>query len=165
MDIWKTLQWYFMMLPQIPTIFLKLKHAITLIQKLSSEINETEINSIIDKINSPIFTIPGINYNVGIMIIAEMAFSVTLIPLTGYSLMHAFTTLRNWLIIIYIEKRSSRYRQYILYNTIKYVRHWNESFGTYLAQKCSKDKHYNVVSQTTKELARNIYLQMWICVI
>lgn len=84
-----------MMLPQIPTIFLKLKHAIKLIQKLSSEINETEINSIIDKINSPIFTIPGINYNVGIMIIAEMAFSVTLIPPTGYSLMHTFTTLRN----------------------------------------------------------------------
>ena len=53
---------------------LELRHTIKLIQELSSQIDEieTEIKSIIDKINSPILTIPGISYRMGAMIIAEI---------------------------------------------------------------------------------------------
>lgn len=53
---------------------LELKHTISLIRELNSEINEIEkeIKSIMDKINSPITTIPGISYHMGAMIIAEI---------------------------------------------------------------------------------------------
>ncbi len=51
----------------MPAKSLELKHTIKLIQKLTSEIAEieTKIKSIIDEINSPILTIPGISYNDG----------------------------------------------------------------------------------------------------
>ena len=46
---------------------LELKHTIKLIKGLTSEIDgiETEIKFIIDEIDSPILTIPGISYNMG----------------------------------------------------------------------------------------------------
>ena len=58
----------------MPAKSLELKHTIKLIKELTTEINEieTEIKSIMDKINSPILTIPGIGYNTGAMIIAEI---------------------------------------------------------------------------------------------
>ena len=45
-----------------------------LIQELDSEIDEieNEIKIIMDEINSPILSIPGINYRMGAMIIAEI---------------------------------------------------------------------------------------------
>ena len=47
---------------------------IRLISELDSEINEieSEIQKIMDELNSPILTIPGINYRMGAMIIAEI---------------------------------------------------------------------------------------------
>ena len=49
-------------------------HTIKLIRELDAEIDEieNEIKSIMDKINSPILTIPGISYRMGAMIIAEI---------------------------------------------------------------------------------------------
>ena len=53
---------------------LELKHTIKLIQELTSEIDEieNEIKIIMDEINSPILSIPGINYRMGAMIIEEI---------------------------------------------------------------------------------------------
>lgn len=58
----------------MPAKSLELKHTIKLIQELTSEIDEieNEIKIIMDKINSPILSIPGINYRMGAMIIAEI---------------------------------------------------------------------------------------------
>ena len=58
----------------MPAKSLELKHTIKLIKELSSQIDEieTDIKSIIDKINSPILTIHGISYRMGAMIIAEI---------------------------------------------------------------------------------------------
>lgn len=58
----------------IPAKSLELKHTIRLILELTSEIDEieAEIKTIMDKINSPILTIPGISYKMGAMIIAEI---------------------------------------------------------------------------------------------
>ena len=43
-------------------------------------------------------------------------------------------------------------------NATKYVCHWDESFGTYLAKKRAEGKHYNVaLSHATKKLVRTIY--------
>lgn len=53
---------------------MELKHIINLIQELDTEIDEIEkeIKVIMDEIDSPILTIPGINYRMGAMIIAEI---------------------------------------------------------------------------------------------
>ena len=58
----------------MPAKSLELKHTIKLIRELTSEIDEIEIEikSIMDDINSPILTIPGISYRMGAMIIAEI---------------------------------------------------------------------------------------------
>ena len=57
----------------MPAKSLELKHTIKLIQELTSEIDEIEheIKLIMDELNSPILSIPGINYRMGAMIIAE----------------------------------------------------------------------------------------------
>lgn len=51
---------------------LELRHTIKLIHELNNEI-EAENKTIMDKINSPILSIPGINSRMGIMIIAEIS--------------------------------------------------------------------------------------------
>lgn len=57
-----------------PDKSLELKHTIKLIGELDTETAEIEgeIKTIMDKINSPILSIPGISYRMGAMIIAEI---------------------------------------------------------------------------------------------
>ena len=58
----------------------------------------------------------------------------------------------------HMEKRSSRYLRYALYNATKYVCHWDENFVAYLAKKRAEGKHYNVaLSHATKKLVSLIY--------
>lgn len=58
----------------MPAKALELKHTIKLIEEFNKEISEIEaaIQSIMNEINSPITTIPGINFRMGSMIIAEI---------------------------------------------------------------------------------------------
>lgn len=58
----------------MPAKSLELKHTIRLIRELDSEIDEieNEIKVIMNRISSPIFSIPGISYRMGAMIIAEI---------------------------------------------------------------------------------------------
>lgn len=57
-----------------------------------------------------------------------------------------------------MEKRGSHYLRYALYNATKYVYHWDESFGTYLAKTRVEGKHYNVtLSHAAKKLVRVFY--------
>lgn len=72
----------------MPAKSLKLKHTIKLIRELAIEIDEIEaaIKRIIDEeIQSPIFTIPGISYRMGAMIIAEIGDFSRFIPRIRYS--------------------------------------------------------------------------------
>ena len=149
----------------MPAKSLELKHTIKLIQELTSEIDEieTEIKSIMDKANSPILTIPGISYNMGAMIIAEIGdFSRfdSSDKILAYAGMSPSTYQSGQLDNCYshMEKRGSRYLRYALYNATKYVCYWDESFGAYLAKKRAEGKHYNVaLSHATKKLVRTIY--------
>ncbi|PXV87841.1 transposase [Lachnotalea glycerini] len=65
----------------MPAKSLELKHTIKLIRELDSEIGEIEkeIKIIMDKINSPILSIPGISYRMGAMIIAKLVILIVLI--------------------------------------------------------------------------------------
>ena len=126
----------------MPAKSLELKHTIKLIQELTSEIDEieTEIKTIMDTINSPILTIPGISYRMGAMILAEIGdFSRFDSPdkILAYAGMSPSTYQSGQLDNCYshMEKRGSRYLRYALYNATKYECHWDESFETYLAKK------------------------------
>lgn len=149
----------------MPAKSLELKHTIKLIKELTTEINEieTEIKSIMDKINSPILTIPGIGYNTGAMIIAEIGnFSRfdSADKILAYAGMSPSTYQSGQLenCHSHMEKRGSRYLRYALYNATKYVCYWDESFGVYLDKKRSEGKHYNVaLSHATKKLVRLIF--------
>ena len=149
----------------MPAKSLELKHTIKLIQELTSEIDEIEvgIQSIMDEINSPILSIPGISYRMGAMILAEIGdFSRFGSPdkILAYAGMSPSTYQSGQLESSYshMEKRGSRYLRYALYNATKYVCHWDPTFTAYLEKKRSQGKHYNVaLSHATKKLVRVIY--------
>lgn len=149
----------------MPAKSLELKHTIRLIEELTAEINEIEleIKSIMDEMNSPILSIPGISYRMGAMIISEIGdFSRFDSPdkILAYAGMSPSTYQSGQLDNCYarMEKRGSRYLRYALYNATKYVCHWDETFGAYLAKKRAEGKHYNIaLSHATKKLVRVIY--------
>ena len=150
----------------MPAKSLELKHTIKLIQELTTEIDEVEaeIKRIMDlEINSPILTIPGISYRMGAMIIAEIGdfrrFD-SADKILAYAGMSPSTYQSGQLDNCYshMEKRGSRYLRYALYNSAKYVCHWDESFAAYLAKKRAEGKHYNVaLSHAIKKLVRLLY--------
>lgn len=149
----------------MPAKSLELKHTINLIQELSSEIDEieTSIKSIMDSIQSPILSIPGINYRMGAMIIAEIGdfkrFSSPdkILAYAGLS-PSAYQSGQLDGCYSHMEKRGSRYLRYALFNAAKYVCIWDNTFAAYLAKKRAEGKHYNVaISHAAKKLVRVIY--------
>lgn len=144
---------------------LELKHTIKLIQELSSLIDEieTEIKSIMDKIDSPILTIPGISYRMGAMIIAEIGdFSKFDSPdkILAYAGLSPSTYQSGQFQSNHskMEKRGSKYLRYALFNAAKFVCHWDSTFKAYLDKKRAEGKHYNVaVSHVVKKLVRVIF--------
>ena len=149
----------------MPAKSLELKHTIKLIRELDSEIEEieNEIKVIMDEINSPILSIPGISYRMGAMIIAEIGdFSQFDSPdkILAYAGMSPSTYQSGQLDNCYarMEKRGSRYLRYALFNATAYVCLWDPTYKAYLAKKRAEGKHYYVaVSHTTKKLVRLIY--------
>lgn len=149
----------------MPAKSLELKHTINLIQELSSEIDEieTSIKSIMDSIQSPILSIPGINYRMGAMIIAEIGdFKRFSSPdkILAYAGLSPSTYQSGQLDGCYshMEKRGSRYLRYALFNAAKYICIWDNTFAAYLEKKRAEGKHYNVaISHAAKKLVRVIY--------
>lgn len=144
----------------MPAKSLELKHTIKLINELDAEIKEIEeaIKSIMDKINSPILSIPGISYRMGAMIIAEIGdFDNFSSPdkILAYAGLSPSTYQSGQLQNGYshMEKRGSRYLRYALFNATRFVCICDSSFGEYLAKKQSEGKHYYVaVSHAAKKL-------------
>jgi Transposase and inactivated derivatives len=149
----------------MPAKSLELRHTIRLIRELDAEIDEIEsaIQLIMNELDSPITTIPGIGFRMGAMILAEVGdFSRFDSPdkVLAYSGMSPSTYQSGQLTNGYahMEKRGSRYLRFALYNATKYVCHWNPTFAAYLAKKRAEGKHYNVaISHAAKKLVRLIY--------
>ena len=112
----------------MPAKSLELKHTIKLIRELDSEISEieVEIEKIMDTIDSPILSIPGIGMSMAAMIISEigsfdnfdspdkiLAFA-GLAPTTYQSGKLESSHSK-------MEKRGSRYLRYALFNATKFV--------------------------------------------
>ena len=151
----------------MPAKSLELRHTISLIKELDSEIAEieAEIKTIVDKMAPPILTIPGISYRMGAMIIAEIGdFSRFDSPdkILAYAGLSPSTYQSGKLnasgTYAHMEKRGSRYLRYALINAAKYVCHWDPSFAAFLAKKRAEGTHYNVaISHAAKKLVRLIY--------
>lgn len=151
----------------MPTKSLELQHTIRLIRELDAEIEDVEaaIQSMMDEMQSPIMTIPGIGVRMGAMILAEIGdFSRFDSPdkILAYAGMSPSTYQSGQLSLSgaysHMEKRGSRYLRYALYNATKYVCLWDPVFAAYLAKKRTEGKHYNVaLSHAAKKLVRLIY--------
>ena len=151
----------------MPAKSLELQHTIRLIRELDAEINDIEaaIEAMMNEIQSPITTIPGIGVRMGAMILAEIGdFSRFDSPdkLLAYAGMSPSTYQSGQLSLSgaysHMEKRGSRYLRYALYNATKYVCLWDPTFAAYLAKKRAEGKHYNVaISHAAKKLVRLIY--------
>ena len=150
---------------RMPAKSLEMKHTISLIRELDSEIEEIEsaIKVIMDEMASPILTIPGIGYRMGAMILAEIGdFSRFESPdkILAYAGLSPSTYQSGQLTSSYshMEKRGSRYLRYALFNATKFVCLWDDTFAAYLAKKRSEGKHYNVaISHAAKKLVRLIF--------
>ena len=151
----------------MPAEALELKHTIRLIGELDAEIEDIEaaIQAIMEEMQSPITTIPGIGVRMGAMILAEIGdFSRFDSPdkILAYAGMSPSTYQSGQLSLSgaysHMEKRGSRYLRYALYNATKYVCLWDPTFAAYLAKKRAEGKHYNVaLSHAAKKLVRLIY--------
>lgn len=149
----------------MPAKSLELQHTIRLIRELDAEIEEIEaaIHCIVEKLHSPITTIPGMGLRMGAMILAEVGdFSNFDSPdkILTYAGLSPSTyqsgQLNNY--YAYMEKRGSRYLRYAIFNATKYVCLWDPTFAAYLAKKRAEGKHYNVaISHAAKKLIRVIY--------
>ncbi|WP_405353707.1 IS110 family transposase [Ruminococcus sp.] len=149
----------------MPAKALELKHTIKLIREFNSEITEieSEIQSIMDNIDSTITTIPGISFRMGAMIIAEIGdFNNFDSPdkILAFAGLSPSTYQSGKLNNCYshMEKRGSRYLRYALFNATKFVCKWCPVFADYLAKKRSEGKHYYVaISHAAKKLVRLIF--------
>ena len=149
----------------MPAKSLELQHTIRLIRELDAEIHEieAEIETMMDEIQSPITTIPGIGCRMGAMILAEagdLSRFDSPDKLLAYAGMSPSTYQSGQLKNCYphMEKRGSRYLRYALYNATKYVCHWEPTLAAYLAKKRAEGKHYNVaISHAAKKLVRLIF--------
>lgn len=149
----------------MPAKSLELKHTIKLIRALTIDIDEieAEISKMMDKIASPITTIPGIGNNMGAMIISEIGdfsrFSSPdkILAYAGYSpSTYQSGKLDNC--YAHMEKRGSRYLRYALFQATQRVCHLNSTFSAYLAKKRAEGKHYYVaISHAVKKLVRVIF--------
>ena len=114
----------------MPAKTLELRHTIALIRELDTEIEEVEaeVQAMMESIQSPITTIPGIGLRMGAMILAEIGdFSrfdspnkilayAGLSPSTYQSGQRSMNGAYS-----HMEKHGSRYLRYAIYNATKYV--------------------------------------------
>ena len=149
----------------MPAKSMELSHTIDLINILTEEIDDVEsaIKRIMDEIDSPILSIPGISYRMGAMILAEIGdFDRFSSPdqILAYAGMSPSTYQSGKLTASYahMEKRGSKYLRYALFNATTYVCKWDPTFSAYLAKKRAEGKHYYVaVTHAAKKLVRLIY--------
>ena len=144
---------------------LELQQTIELIRILQQQIEavEEEINELMDGIDSPITSIPGVANRMAAVIIAEtnnfkdferaeqvLAFA-GLDPSVYQS--GQLTSTHSKMV-----KRGSKYLRYAIFNAAKYVCHWDPTFRAYLAKKRAEGKPYNVaVSHAAKKLTRVMF--------
>ena len=149
----------------MPAKSMELRHTIRLIQELDSQIAEieTEIKRMMDELDSPLLSIPGMGLRMAAVIVAEIGDFARfdspdkVLAFSGFS-PSTYQSGKMNNAYAHMEKRGSRYLRFALYQAAKYVSHWEPTFAAYLEKKRSEGKHYNVaLSHVVKKLVRLIY--------
>ena len=144
---------------------LEVKQAVQRIKMLEEQIQEVElkINPIVDLLDSPIMTVPGISYRMAATIIAETENFTNFEKaeqILAFAGMEPSVHQSGKLTSTHAKmvKRGSKYLRYAIFNAAKFVCKWDSTFGNYLAKKRSEGKPYNVaVSHASKKLVRVLF--------
>jgi transposase len=144
---------------------LEIRQTLQLIQMMELQIKQIEakINPVVDSLNSPIMTVPGISYRMAAIIIAEtdnFANFGSAEKVLAFAGLEPSVYQSGQLTSTHAKmvKRGSKYLRYALFNAAKYVCHWDPTFNAFLAKKRKEGKAYNVaVSHAAKKLTRVLF--------
>lgn len=147
------------------SLSIQIKHSLKQIELLNEQIDELDnkIKEVMDKIASPILSIPGISYTLGSIIISEIGnierFSspCKLLAFAGLDPTVKQSGTFN-ATHIKISKRGSKLLRYALIKAAS-ITIWNsETFNTYYSKKISQGKsHNNVVCHVAHKLVRIVF--------
>ena len=148
-----------------PSMCIQIDYLIKQIDLLDEQICsiDADIKKIMNEINSPILTIPGVGYTLGAMILSEIGdihkFSnpskllayAGLDPSVKQSGNFNATSTR-------ISKRGSKHLRYAIQTAASIIIWNNDTFNKYYTAKCSKGKSYrNAIGHVSNKLVRVIF--------
>jgi len=148
-----------------PAIATQIKYIINQLYLLETQIKsiDNDIKQIMDKLNSPILTVPGIGYTLGAIIISEIG---DITRFSNPSKLLAFAGLDPSVKqsgnfnanTTRISKRGSKYLRYAI-NRAAFIITWNnEQFHKYYTAKRAEGKsHYNAIGHVSGKLVKIIY--------
>lgn len=146
----------------------ELQQTIRLIQSVQQEINELDkqIKIVVDELNTPLLTIPGIGYTIAAIILAEIGdinnFSSPA-KLLAFAGMEPATYQSGKYNATHtpMVKRGSAYLRWAIMQAARLVPMRDPTFAAYMSKKRSEGKHFNVAqSHVGKKLIRIIYYLM-----
>lgn len=144
---------------------LELQQTIRLIQSVQTEINtlDKQIKLVVDELNTPLITIPGIGYTIAAIILAEIGdinnFSspAKLFAFAGME-PSTYQSGKYNASKTPMVKRGSTYLRWAIMQAARLVSMRDSTFATYMAKKRSEGKHFHVAqSHVGKKLIRVIY--------
>lgn len=143
----------------------ELQQTIRLIQSVQLEINELDqqIKMVVDELNTPLMTVPGIGYTIAAIILAEIGdinnFSSPA-KLLAFAGMEPSTYQSGKYNASHtpMVKRGSTYLRWAIMQAARLVSMRDSTFASYMNKKRSEGKHFNVAqSHVGKKLVRVIY--------
>ena len=143
----------------------ELQQAIRLVQNLDAEIAilEAEIKAVMDELDSPILSIPGIGYTLGSIILAEIG-NIENFPGPNQLLKFAGMEPSVYESGKYkakdtpMVKRGSPYLRWALFQASRLVAYRDKTFGDFADKKLAEGKHFFVVQgHVAKKLVRTLF--------
>ena len=143
----------------------ELQQTIRLIQAVQNEIDELDrqIKLVVDELNTPLLTIPGIGYTIAAIVLAEIGdinnFSspAKLLAFAGME-PSTYQSGKYNASNTPMVKRGSTYLRWAIMQAARLVSMRDSTFATYMAKKRAEGKHFNVAqSHVGKKLIRVIY--------
>lgn len=143
----------------------ELQQTIRLIQSIQAEINtlDKQIKLVVDELNTPLMTIPGIGYTIAAIILAEIGdinnFSspAKLLAFAGME-PSTYQSGKYNAAKTPMVKRGSTYLRWAIMQAARLVSMRDSAFSAYMAKKRSEGKHFNVAqTHVGKKLIRVIY--------
>jgi len=143
----------------------ELRQTIRLIQGLQQEIDELEdeIKTVMQEINSPVLTIPGVGYILGSIILAEIGNienfdkPAQLLKFAGLE-PAVYESGRYKATGTPMVKRGSKYLRWAFLQAARLVAYRDKTFAAYMAKKRGEGKHFFVaMSHVAKKLVRVVF--------